>query len=144
MDKIDPQQTIFYSIEKAIKTYRQYAQKNLSARLPGITVDQLLILSLLEVNPEMAQKDLASWLFKDHASITRMIELLVKNEYLSRAVNPQDRRKFKLNISDKGHDTLQELKPIILNNRQDALAGISEKEIKELFITLNKIINNCQ
>ena len=144
MDKLDPQQTIFYSIEKAIKSYRQYAQKRIAAQLPGITVDQLLILSLLEMNPDLVQKDLAQWLFKDHASITRMIELLVKNEYLTRAVNPQDRRKFNLSISPKGQDTLTQLKPVILHNRQQALKGVTEDEMKQLFQTLNKISNNCQ
>jgi DNA-binding MarR family transcriptional regulator len=144
MDKLDPQQTIFYSIEKAIKSYRQYAQKQIAAHTPGITVDQLLILSLLEMNPELAQKDLALWLFKDHASITRMIELLVKNEYLERSINPQDRRKFNLNLTPGARQTLQQLKPTILHNRQQALTGVSAEEISQLFSTLNKIINNCQ
>jgi DNA-binding MarR family transcriptional regulator len=143
MNKIDPKQTIFYTIENAIKTYRKFAQKNISDEMSGITVDQMLVLTVLEANPDIAQNEMAELLFKDYASITRMIELLVKNDYLSRAINEADRRKFVLNISDKGHSTLKKLKPIILKNRTKALKGVSESEVNQMFTTLNKIINNC-
>jgi len=143
MDTIDPQQTIFYTIEKAIKSYRKFAQKQLSDVVSGITVDQVLVLTVIESSPDIAQHEIASLLFKDYASITRMIELLVKNEYLTRSINETDRRKFTLKISAKGETTLKQLKPIILKNRTDALEGISESEVNQLFTTLNKIINNC-
>ena len=84
---MNPQQTIFYRIEQAIKTYRKYAQQQISAEQSGITVDQLLILAMLEANPELAQKELAEQLFKDQASITRMIELLVQRGF-SRSIHP--------------------------------------------------------
>jgi DNA-binding MarR family transcriptional regulator len=143
MDKLDPQQTIFYTIENAIKTYRKFAQKQLSDVVTGITVDQILILVVLEENPNMAQNEMAALLFKDYASITRMIELLVKNEYLSRTINEADRRKFVLKISAKGKATLKQLKPIIFKNRTNALKGVTESEVNQLFTTLNKIISNC-
>lgn len=143
MKKIDPKQTIFYTIENTIKTYRKFAQKHISAEMSGITVDQMLVLTALEANPDIAQNEMAELLFKDYASITRMVELLVKNDYLSRAINEVDRRKFILNITSKGHNTLKKLKPVILKNRTDALQGVSESEVNQMFSTLNKIINNC-
>lgn len=143
MDSLNPQHTIFYTIEKAIKSYRKFAQKNLSEIVKGITIDQVLVLTVIESDPEVTQHEIASLLFKDFASITRMIELLVKNEFLSRSINETDRRKFKLTISPKGQSTLKQLKPIIFNNRNDALQGVSENEVIQLFNTLTKIINNC-
>ncbi len=143
MGVLDPQQTIFYNIEKAIKSYRKFAQKQLSDVVTGITVDQVLILTLLKENPTMAQNEMATVLFKDYASITRMIDLLVKNEYLSRTINESDRRKFVLKISCKGQTALDQLKSIVINNRTTALDGVSESEVKQLDDTLNKIINNC-
>ncbi len=143
MNHLDPQHTVFYVIENCIKTYRKYAQEQLSAAVNDITVDQMLLLSVLESNPNLAQNEIADMLFKDHSSITRMIELLVKKDYLSRSINKSDRRKFKLNISAKGVHTLKQLKPIVFQNRKDALRGVSENEVNQLFTTLNKIIQNC-
>ena len=143
MDKINPQKTAFYSIEKAIKAYRKMAQKNISQVVSDITLDQIQVLTILDSNPECSQKEIAEILFKDYASITRMIELLVKKDYLLRQIHQQDRRMFHLVISEKGKDTIEILKPIILKNRQTALNNISIDEITKLSQSLNKIINNC-
>lgn len=144
MTKLDPQQTIFYGIENAIKTYRKYAQRQISRVMKGITVDQILILTILETNPNLAQNEIAELLFKDYASITRMIETLVKNNYLVRSINESDRRKFNLEISAKGLDALKTIKPVIIQNRTHALQGINQTEIEQMFKTLKKITNNCQ
>ena len=72
MEKIDS--VLFYYIEKAIKTYRQYAQKELKNAGLTITVDQWLTLNCLNENPQITQKELAEAVFKDTASITRIIE----------------------------------------------------------------------
>jgi DNA-binding MarR family transcriptional regulator len=141
--KINSQQTIFYSIEHAIKKYRKFAQKNIAEIVPDMTLDQILILTTLAAEPEISQKNIAQLLFKDYASITRMIELLVKKQYLVREIHEVDRRKFQLLMTEKGKLTLVKLKPIILKNRTDALKGITAEQTNLLKQTLNQIINNC-
>ncbi len=143
MDKINPKQTAFYNIEQAIKSYRKMAQKNISQVVTDITLDQIQVLNILDSNPDCSQKEIAEILFKDYASITRMIELLVKKEYLVRQIHEQDRRMFHLVISEKGNDAIAKLKPVILKNRNAALNGLSKSEINKITQSLNKIINNC-
>ncbi|MBC8884096.1 MarR family transcriptional regulator [Flavobacterium piscinae] len=96
MNEIDfqnPEQTIFYQIEKAIKQYRTMAQNNLNELGYSITINQILMLIQIEKRPEISQVELSELLFKDVASITRMTELLVKRDFLLRAENKDDRRK---------------------------------------------------
>lgn len=139
----NPTRTALYSIEKAIKEYRKLAQKNISKVVKDITVDQGLVLIILNDNQNIAQNELANLVFKDNASITRMIELMVKKEYIIRTIHPEDRRKFNLEITEKGLKTLELIQPVIKNNRQTALEGLSLEEIALLDKTLNKIITNC-
>lgn len=141
--KINSQQTIFYGIENTIKKYRKFAQHNIYQVVSDITLDQILILSILDSDPDISQKNIALALFKDYASVTRMIELLVKKDYLKREIHQQDRRMFNLQITEKGHMTLVKLKPIILINRSHALKGLSEEQIQQFNITLNQITKNC-
>jgi len=141
--KINSQQTIFYGIENTIKKYRKFAQYNIFQEVNDITLDQILILSILDTEEDISQKDIALNLFKDYASVTRMIELLVKKDYLERKIHKQDRRMFNLKITKKGDETLAKLKPIILKNRSQALKGLSDKQIKEFNKTLNQITKNC-
>lgn len=140
----NPTGTALYSIEKAIKEYRKLAQKNISKVVKDITVDQCLILIILHDNKDIAQNELASLVFKDNASITRMIELMVKKEYLNRTIHHEDRRKFNLEVTSKGLKTLELIQPVIKKNRQTALDGLSLEEIAVLDKTLNKIIINCK
>lgn len=139
-----PTDIVIYSIEKAIKTYRKFAQNNIRKIETKITVDQALLLILLQSRPELTQVEVAEVLFKDYASITRMIELMVKNDYLIRNVNHEDRRRKELIISKKGENLIKKLFPIIENNRNIALKGLSHSEIKQLDFLLKKIINNCK
>ncbi len=140
MDKLD--KIIFYSIEKAIKTYRQFAQKNIKNAGFNITIDQWLVLKTIQDNANMSQQQLALKVFKDFASITRIIELLVKNGYLIRDFHKEDRRRFELTLSQEGRNVIKLLEPIINNNRTAALTGLSQHDIELLNSILSKIISN--
>ncbi len=139
-----PKQTIFYTIEKAIKVYRKFAQKEIHKTQKDITLNQVLLLMQFNENPDESQVVLASALFKDYASITRMIELMVKNGYLKRTTHNLDRRRSKISITNKGKSTLAKLFPVIAENRKQALNGLNDEEEIMLKKLLNKIIDNCK
>lgn len=140
----NPTGTVLYTIEQTIKEYRKISQKNIAKIVSDITVDQGLVLLILNENSNYSQKDIAGLIFKDNASITRIIELMVKKSYLVRTVNESDRRKFNLEITEKGRNTVELLSPAIKLNRTTALDGLSENEIELLDTLLNKIITNCK
>ena len=135
--------TVFYTIERTIKEYRKYAQNNISSKIIDVTVDQALLLFFLEKHPELSQKEIASLVFKDAASVTRMINLMVTKGYIIRSINEENRRRYKLIITAVGSKILFDLAPIISNNRKKALQGVSEEELIQMETTLNKIISNC-
>ncbi|MDX6191636.1 MarR family transcriptional regulator [Flavobacterium sp. Fl-318] len=139
-----PTGTVLYSLEQAIKEYRKISQKNISKIVTDITVDQCLVLIILNKNSDYSQKEIANLIFKDNASITRIIELMVKKHYLKREINEFDRRKFNLKITEKGQNTIELLSPVITNNRETALNGLTTNEIEFLDKILNKIISNCK
>ena len=140
----NPTGTVLYSIEQAIKEYRKVSQKNIAKIVKDITVDQCLVLIILNKDVKISQNELANLIFKDNASITRMIELMVKKEYLNRTIHKDDRRKFNLEITEKGKKTIELIKPIAEINRETALKDLSLEEINLLDKILNKIISNCK
>jgi DNA-binding MarR family transcriptional regulator len=140
----NPTGTVLYTIEQTIKEYRKICQKNIAEVVKDITIDQCLVLIILNNNTKIAQNELANLIFKDNASITRMIELMVKKEYLIRTIHQEDRRRFNLEITEKGIKTIELLEPIVQLNRQTALDGLSSEEMTLLDKTLHKIISNCK
>ncbi|MCC9071244.1 MarR family transcriptional regulator [Flavobacterium sp. F-65] len=144
MKKNNPTGTVLYTVEQTIKEYRKISQKNIKKIVSDITVDQCLLLIMINKNSDYSQKEIAELIFKDNTSITRIIELMVKKEYLTRTINELDRRKFNLEITEKGKKTIELLTPVINKNRQIALEGLSEDEIELLDKMLSKIISNCK
>ncbi len=138
-----PSQTVFFSIERAIREYRRFAQRNLKAKHENITIDQALVLFYLRHLPDLSQRDIARLIFKDTASLTRMIDLMARNDYITRSINKKDRRKFAYKVTAKGENVLEDLYEIIDYNRKTALDQISEEELRSLENTLTKIIANC-
>jgi len=139
-----PSETIFHTIESTIKEYRKFAQKNISEQITDMTIDQGLVLLFLNEYPDLTQKEIAELVFKDNASMTRMINTMVKKKYLKRSMNNEDRRRYKIEITVKGRQVLETLPPIIQKNRKTSLIGITKNELKQLEIILNKIRSNCR
>lgn len=141
MEKLN--KIIFYNIDKAIRTYRMYAMKKIREKGYKITIDQWLIIKSILENPKITQQELAKNVFKDNASVTRIIDLLVKSNYLNRKVDSNDRRKSILSVTKEGEDIIRKVQDLILENRKIALEGIDKKDLDAMDIILQKIIKNC-
>ena len=135
---------IFYNLDKAIRTYRSFAQKKLKENGFEITVDQWLVLKAITENPKITQNEISHIVFKDNASVTRIITLLVKSKYLVRDIDTNDRRKTNLEITVKGKELLMNVQSTIENNRNIALAGISNKDLHLMNEHLINIAKNCE
>ena len=138
-----PSETIFHVIESTIREYRKFAQKNISEKIKDMTIDQGLVFLFLNEHPDLTQKEIAELVFKDNASMTRMINTMVQKKYLKRSMNNEDRRRYKIEITKKGKDVLETLPPIIHYNRNSSLKGITKNELKQLETILGKIRANC-
>ena len=140
----DISNVIFYSIERAIKTYRQFAQRRIRAAGYSITIDQWLTMKTILENPGLKQQELAERVFKDEASITRIIEILVRERYLTRKIPNEDRRRTVLEVTVAGKEILEKVGEVILRNREDALSGVETVDLEALDGMLRKIIENCR
>ncbi|QGK74483.1 MarR family winged helix-turn-helix transcriptional regulator [Flavobacterium sp. SLB02] len=69
---------------------------------------------------------------------------MVKKDYLTRETDELDKRKTKLEITEKGRKTIVLLTPVFKLNRKTAIDGLSPYEIQLLDKILNKIILNCK
>lgn len=136
--------TMLYTLDKCFRTYNQFAQRNVRQAGYDITIDQWLILKSLAENPSMTQNDISKIVFKDNASITRIIQLLVKAGYLVREAHPSDRRRVTLILTDSGYQVTKEVNEIAIQNRAKALKGIDSKAIEQMKKLMQQVMANCQ
>src|SRR5690349_2905083 len=135
---------IFYSLETTIKTYRQMAQRNIYDAGMDITIDQWLVMKVILENSHLKQGEIAGKIFKDAASVTRIIDMLIQKKYITREVHNNDRRRTQLKVTVKGKNILKTVQEIVSRNRSAALNGIPQAKITELKNTLSTITANCK
>ncbi|NPV93197.1 MAG: MarR family transcriptional regulator [Firmicutes bacterium] len=127
---------IYFKLGTALrKTQKQFNYRY--AREYGITVAQSFILfSLLECDG-MNIKKLAERLSIDNSAITGLIDRLVKEGLVERRVDPEDRRAFRIFLTDKGcemaervypiaHGFNEQLKSVLTPEQQSALNNLLE------------------
>lgn len=142
MEKLND--TLLYTLDKCFRTYNQFSQRNVRKAGYDITIDQWLILKSVAENPDITQNDISKIVFKDSASITRIIQLLVNAGYLKREMHSADRRRVNLTLTESGKKITIDVNEIAKQNRASALKDIDQKSIEEMKILLQKIIGNCQ
>jgi len=141
MEKLND--TFLYTIDKCFRSYHQFAQKNVRSAGFNITIDQWLILKNVVENPGITQNDLSKIVFKDKASITRIIQLLVNAGYLIRETHIDDKRRVNLTLTKSGEEITAAVEKIAIQNRAAALKDVNLQLMAEMKETLQAIINNC-
>lgn len=131
-----------FLLDRTARKVKQYAQKRFKSGEFDVTVDQWLILKNLSENGKLSQTQLAGLVFKDHPTLTRILDLLCKKGYVARVPHPQDRRSFQLNLTEAGAKKVVELRPQILDIREKAWDKLDDKDFEEFKRILDTIYQN--
>ena len=96
-----------------------------------ITMPQFVVLDLLNKHGEPMMSDLARYLNVTTAAITGIVDRLVRDGYIVRVSDPEDRRIVKVKLTAKGdnvvHRSIEHRKKTMMN----IFGMISEKEREE-------------
>lgn len=138
------QDVLFYSLESASKAYRRFAQARLNESGIDITIDQWLVLNAIHESPDITLQQVGTTVFKDFASVTRIVQLLERKGLLRRKPHPNDGRRSELVLSAAGEELIRKVEPIAQANRRHALAGIDAEKIARLREVLKQIVANCE
>ncbi|WP_026951104.1 MarR family winged helix-turn-helix transcriptional regulator [Algoriphagus mannitolivorans] len=131
-----------FLLDRTARKVKQYAQQQFKQGEFEVTVDQWLVLKNLSENGLMSQTELANLVFKDHPTLTRIIDLLCKKGYVERIPHPQDRRSFQVHLTQSGLAKVAELKPKVLEIREKAWENLNETDFEEFKRILNTIYQN--
>jgi len=107
-----------------------------------ITPEQWGVLNRLWEKDGISQKNLSEITIKDQTTLTRILDKLEYKGLIKRQTSPDDRRSFLVFLTGAGRDLQDKLVPIACEALGESLQGLSEGEINQLKILLNKIFNN--
>ncbi|WP_268035980.1 MarR family winged helix-turn-helix transcriptional regulator [Algoriphagus sp. PAP.12] len=131
-----------FLLDRTARKVKQYAQQQFKSGDFDVTVDQWLVMKNLSENGPSSQTELAGLVFKDHPTLTRIIDLLSKKGYVERVPHPQDRRSFQLHLTEAGVSKVTALRPQILEIREKAWENLNQTDFDEFKRILNTIYQN--
>ncbi|HSJ69481.1 MAG TPA: MarR family transcriptional regulator [Anditalea sp.] len=133
-----------FLLDRTARKVKQYAQQKFKLGDFDVTVDQWLVIKHLSENGVLSQTELAQLVFKDHPTMTRIIDILCKKGYVERMPHPNDRRSFQLLLTETGTKKVAELRPQIVSIREKAWENLNEKDFEEFKRILNTIYHNLE
>ncbi len=131
-----------YMLGLTLRVFKNQMVSEFKEREIELTIEQFVILSLLNSNCDLIQRDLASQLQKDKSIIVRQINCLLESQYVVRLTNKDDKRVKNLILTKKGFEKLNQMKEIASEVSRKLLTGISENELEIFQNVLLKIQEN--
>lgn len=95
----------------------------------NITTEQWGVLRTLNETGRVTQKLLSDRADKDQATLTKILDLLEKHEYVQRVRNPEDRRSFFVNITQNGSKLVEEVGPYLEEIYKNITAEIADEKL---------------
>jgi DNA-binding MarR family transcriptional regulator len=104
-----------------------------------ITPEQWGILSVMDGERAITQKDLSDAIDRDQTTVVRMIYSLEKKGIVNRTLNDADKRSYNLLLSDKGVELKSKLLPVVTEAHNHVTQNLTDVEIAELHALLDKL-----
>ena len=133
-----------FILESTAKKIKLELQRKFNETGVDITVDQWVILLELHQQGTMNQVALCESCSKDAPTITRIVELLVKKDLITRESCSEDRRKFNISLSKKGKILALKLLPVVIEFRKQGWNNLNEKDIQHIERITKKIKENLK
>ncbi|MDP5172186.1 MAG: MarR family transcriptional regulator [Bacteroidia bacterium] len=93
-----------------------------------VTTDQWVILKAIAEKEGSSQQEISELTFREPAAITRMLDHLIKQGFVSKQIDDADRRKQLLFLTETGSQLYQRAMPIVKSIREHALTDLTEAE----------------
>lgn len=131
-----------FLMEQIVKRYRQVALEALRNNDAGLTVDQWVVLKQISENNGSSQVEIGQSTVKDAPTTTRIIDQLVNKNLISKQLDPEDRRRYMVFITEKGQKLIERLLPVVQAYRQVPVKDFSTAERQNLLGMLQRMLQN--
>lgn len=121
-----------------------YSMQKFAEEKLELTPIQFLVLGFIVNHDGLYQRQISEFLVKDRPNITRIINILEKNELVKRVSDKSSRKVFKIYATEKGIKTENSMAPTMIGIREDVTEGISKEEIELCMNILVRIQNNLK
>ncbi len=133
---------ILFQLDITNKIAKQFSQREFDRLKLGITIDQWVLLKIIDDFGKLSQVELAQTSVRDPASITRTLDLLEKKGFIQRNAIASDRRQYSIELTNEGKKFVTKNMVMVKEHRNKSIAGFTDEELNSLSSMLNRIQKN--
>lgn len=139
MKKFSFNESFGYLVSRANAAMRMNFNKAISELGVEATPEQWGLLNAVKQKPGMTQSEIAEVSLKDKTNVTRMLDVLQKNNYIERRNDTSDRRSYKIFLTKDGEKLIKKISNAAIKVNKIAASSFSENEYTQLVNLLNKL-----
>lgn len=125
---------LYVASKEIIRKYRPYLNKL------NLTYTQYITMMVLWENDEINIKELGERLYLDSGTLTPLLKALENKGFIKRSRDLNDERNVVIKLTKKGINLKE--KASSLSNNVASCIKLNNKEAKDFYVALYKIINN--
>ena len=149
MAKFNLDDSLGYFIRQTALRFQISLRRAFKAKNYDFTSEQWGVLCRLWEEEGLTQKEISHRVYRGETkrgwpSISRVLDILAKKKLITRKTDPNDRRAFKIFLTEKGKTIKDDLMPIVKQDLKKASRNLIDKEINELKRLLNKVFDNLR
>jgi DNA-binding MarR family transcriptional regulator len=110
------------------------------AEVHGLTQAEFRCLRLFGGDESVNNKQIAERMNLSPSRLTRIIDGLVKKEYINREIDPNDRRNMRVTLSKKGKLLVQQLNKAYVGIHSEILQDIEKSQHEPLIIAMEHLL----
>lgn len=132
---------LLFQFEETVRKQKAYFNQKCSKSGYRISYDQWLVLEQVMDKQGIKQSDIAKLVFKEPASVSRIISYLEKSELIVKVNNEKNKRANKIYLTHQGYDISENIAKIYKESLSKQFKGIYEREvslIREILSRVNK------
>jgi DNA-binding MarR family transcriptional regulator len=136
--------TTFFSLISNARQIDSSAQNWFEDKGSNTNLNQWSIMHFLSTNKVASQLEIAEFICRDAATITRMLDKMTRDGLIERTQNLEDRRKWKVSLTTQGELKYQELKEKAASLISASFIGFQRSEIQVLVKLVDQISKNIK
>lgn len=109
----------------------------------GVQVEHWRVLKILIDKDGQSMGELAGKVLMNHSALTKMVDKMVANGLVHRALDPQDNRRVNIFITDSGRSLYARLSPHDAKLDQEFEAALGSEQMKTLKDLLSAVIDRA-
>ncbi|MCL9775311.1 MarR family winged helix-turn-helix transcriptional regulator [Vibrio methylphosphonaticus] len=130
------------SVFKLVHSLKRNVQEQIEALDLDIAPMHVRVLKIVTNKPRCTAIDIAHFLDRDKAQVTRLLSSLIKQELIMKEPNPEDKRSQCLRVTDGGQAIMSKISGVDEAMFEKMKDGISKDELKVFQHVARKMVKN--